>query len=218
MDGAISKITEAASDAIKNTNELIRERLFSPMYFYFLIAWVVTNWKFVYVLLFVEEETIIRGYRMLKVDYLEQMYQCGWWSVAQLLVIPAVSTFVIVWWFSKLSEMFFKKHETHLMNKRAIKSELEYTEKYKKSKSERAVREVSEAQKIKYEDNRDFNDSLDEQNPDVIVSSQSLLPSEVLYNTDYQAYVDQLDEWRDYQAQKGEDLVVQEEIDRRRGK
>jgi len=222
MEDTTTKITDTISDAVRNVVEITRERIFTPMYFYFLGAWIVTNWKFVYSLLFVNEETILQTYQVLKVDYLAQMYSLEWLlpllnSILKLLIIPLISSFVIIWWLSKLSEMFFQKHEEHQMNKRVIKRDVEYREKVHYAKSKREIREQELDNKIKYVGNKGFNEWLDEQNEGVNIGRASMLPSDVLYNTDYKAYEAALDDYINQQRKIVEDIVVQQEIDRRRG-
>src|SRR3989344_28205 len=152
------------------------------MYFYFLGAWIITNWKFVYTLLFVNENTILQTHQMLKVDYLVQMYSFEWFfpllhSAIKLFIVPFISSFVVIWWLSKLSEVFFQKYEEHQMNKRVIKRGIEYKEKLSYAISEREIREQEFDNRVKYEDNVDFNDWLDEQNKEVEIAKTTMLPS-----------------------------------------
>lgn len=223
MDETAIKITDTISGAFKSIVEIATERIFTPMYFYFLGSWIVTNWKFVYSMFFADEETILQAHHMLKVEYLLRMYSAEWFlplwhSVLKLFIIPAVSSFVIIWWLSIISEMFFRKYEEHQMNKRVIKRDIKYREKVHYAKSEREIREQEFDPRIKYEDNHDFNESLDEKYESVNIGGTVMLPSEVLYNTDYKAYVAALNEYTDYQVKIGEDIAIQQEIDRRRGK
>lgn len=223
MDETAIKITDTISGAIQSVIEITKERIFTPMYFYFLGSWIVTNWKFVYTLFFADEETILRTQNMLKIEYLSQMYSTEWFlplwnTVLKLIVIPAISSFMIIWWLSILSEMFFRKYEEHQMNKRVIKRDVEYREKVHYAKSEREIREQEFDNRIKYENNSDFNESLNEKSESINIGGTVMLPSEVLYNTDYKAYVAALNEYIDYQTQMGEDIAIQQGIDRRRGK
>lgn len=226
MKDSTTKITNTISNAVKSVVEITKERIFTPMYFYFLGAWIVTNWKFAYTLLFVNEETILQTHQVLKVDYLAQMYSFEWFlpllnSVLELLIVPIVSSFVIIWWLSKLSEMFFQKHEEHQMNKRVIKRDVDYREKVHYAKSERVIREQELDKRVKYEDNKDFNEWIDdteENGEPMFVLGVPILPSHALYNTDYEGYKDRLNQWENEQSQKGEDIAVQQEIDKRRGK
>lgn len=218
MENSLSKITDTATKVFDKAGEIAQDRLFSPMYFYFLIAWVITNWRFVYSLLFVDEETILKTQNVLKVDYLSQMYKLDVFSGLHLFIIPFISSFVFVWWLSILSNKFYQKHEQNQMGKRSILRDIEYREKVKQAKSEREIRDAESDIMLKYADNTDFNDFLDDSGDKVEVAGIEMLPSEVLFNTDPKAYKDQLNNWFDEQAQIGEDIVIQREIDKRRGK
>ncbi len=196
MDNSLSKIVGTASDAIEKAGEIVQERLFSPMYFYFFIAWIVSNWKFAYVLLFVDEKTILVTQRMLKVDYLAQMYGLDWSGILHLVIAPLISSFVFVWWLSLLSTKFYRKHEENQMEKRSAKRAVEYAEKVEIAKSEGEIRKAIFDTRVKYEDQKRFNDSMDENFDKVNIAGTSLLPSEVLYNTDYEAYKEALEEFQ----------------------
>ena len=189
-----------AKNLIDDAKEILKERIFSPMYFYFIIAWIITNWSFVYVLLFVEENFILDHEKVLKIDYLKSYYSFStsydmYWSFLELLVIPAIAAFGAAWWLSRLSEIFYKKHEEHKQENRMIQRRLEYVEKVRVAKQEREVRDAeSDKNTIKYEDNREFNERLDIETVDV--AGLTMLPSEVLYNSDYEAYKEKLSEWK----------------------
>lgn len=188
-------------DTIKNSVEVIKERLFSPMYFYFILAWLITNWKFVYTMLCTSEETIWKEKRILKIDFLQKMYSLeDWnilWSLAKLFFIPAISAVVIVWVLSSFAEKFYEKHEEHKLNKIYIKRELEYRHEVRIYKIQRAIRNAeSDKNDIKYADNRDFNNHYDELNGGTVkIGGYDFLPSEVLYKNDYDAYKDALTEY-----------------------
>lgn len=223
MDEVTTKITDTFSNAVKSVVEITKERIFTPMYFYFLGSWIIANWKFVYSMFFTDEETILRTHQMLKVEYLLGLYSAEWflplwYSALKLFIIPAIFSFVIIWWLSILSEMFFRKYEEHQMNKRVIKRDIEYREKVHYAKSERVIREQELDNRIKYENNSNFNESLDERYSSVTIGKTVMSPSEVLYNTDYKAYVEALNDYEGYMAQMGEDIAFQQEYDKRRGK
>lgn len=224
MSDTVEKVTASISNALDRVVDITHERLFSPMYFYFFTAWIVINWPFVYTLLFIDNDFLWQNQGQMKVEYLAHMYsnELIWplyWSALYLVILPAIAAFAAIWWFSRLSEMFHKRYEEHQMNKRVILREIEYREKVGFAKQQREVRDQELDKKdIKYEDNDDYNQSLDNSQATPVISGISYRPSEVLYNTDYQAYKEGLEEYNDYQVQKGEDLAVQEEIDKRRGK
>lgn len=193
----IEETKELGKEIINDTKEVVIERFFSPMYFYFILAWIIYNWTFIYSLLFVNSQKI----KKFKLDYLLSFYPtnsfwdylCNFWYV---LLGPALSTYIIIWWFSKLSEKSYGKFEEYKSNKRSIKRLLDYQEKVKIATEERKIREQeSDKPKIRYNDNDDFNNSLDEIYGDVEISGIKYTSSDLLYNTDYEAYVEQLNEF-----------------------
>ncbi|MGW8184930.1 MAG: hypothetical protein ACWGHO_02360 [Candidatus Moraniibacteriota bacterium] len=190
---------DIAKNLVEDIKEVFKERVFSPMYFYFIIAWVIANWSFVYVLLFTDEGVIINSEKVLKIDYLRNFYNFStladiYWSLLELFIVPGIAAFAAAWWLSRLSEKFYKKHEEHKQENRMILRGLEYAEKVRIVKQERNIREAeSDKNIIKYENNEAFNESLDESVVDV--AGVTMLPSEILYNTDYEAYKQALEEW-----------------------
>jgi len=190
---------DMAKKILEDTKEILNERIFSPMYFYFIIAWIITNWSFVYTLIFVDEKNIWDSKGVMKIEYLKSLYNFSgsfelYWSISELFIIPICASFAANWWLSKLSEVFYRKYEEHKQEGRMIMRELEYKEKVKNAEQERKIRDAeSDKNKIRYIDNDDFNNSLDGKT--VNVAGYDMLPSEILYNTDYEAYRDELGNW-----------------------
>ncbi len=202
MATTLETIWKSIEENSKNLAEVIKERLFSPMYFYFIIAWLITNWKFAYTFLFTNEEVVGNIRKILKIEYLGQFYQfdsfasCSW-SVSKLILIPAFSAYIAVWWFSRLSERFYERNETYKKNKRVILRWIEYEEKVSIAKKEREIRDAqADKKEIRYEDNEEFNSDFDDNSKEVQVAGITMRPSEVLYNTDYEAYKAELEEWK----------------------
>lgn len=230
----MEKIIETITDGYKDLSEIVRERVFSPMYFYFIIAWVITNWKFAYALIFLTPEFIYSSQKTDKITFLSGFYSMELWlpfihSVSQLLLIPAISTFVIVWWFSHASEKFYEKTEKHKQNKRAIKRAIEYTEdkviklklNYAKEafdKQENALIKKIDNSSIAYKDNDNFNRWFDDANGDrVQISDLEFYKSEILYYTDFESYKSALNEWKtikdskinDFQKSKNSEMLLE---------
>lgn len=187
-------IIDTTKEVGKDISDTMKERLFSPMYFYFILAWLITNWQFVFSFFALDQKYL----RVLKVDYLASFYQFDsilniTVSLLKLLVIPAISAFVVVWYLSIWAEKFYKKTYQSKMNKEVIKRKIDYLDKIHLSREQRLLREVESYKKI---ENKAFNQYLDDANPqNISVSGIELKPSEVLYNTDYQAYVDLYDDF-----------------------
>lgn len=191
---------ESAVNSIRDHSEtllkMFMERFSSPMYFYFGIAWIITNWDFVYAFFFTDQSVLKDLRQITKVEYLIGFYQFSFWSFLKLFVIPAISAYIAVWWLSRISEEFFRKYESYKINKRTILRELDYAEKVAIARRERKIRDSeSDKKEVRYEDNDEFNTDFDDNSDIVRVAWISMRPSEVLYNTDYEAYKEQLQEW-----------------------
>lgn len=197
MADLIDNITDTAKEIAQDAKDVIKQRFFSPMYFYFGISWIITNWKFVFAFLFIDSDDIYGE----KLDYLVSFYPINWpwvwsdlpttlWSISKLLIIPALSAAVFVWWFSQLSEKFYKRNETFKINKQTIKRKLDYKEKVNISEEQRKIRDTeSDNPEFRYEDKTEFNEWFDEKfDENVKVGSLEYTPSEVLFNTDFESY------------------------------
>lgn len=200
----LEEAKEYSKELLEDTKEVVLERFFSPMYFYFILSWIIYNWTFIYSFLFVESKEL----KKLKVDYLLSFYPVNSFSnialnVWYVFLGPAISTFLFIWCFSILSELSFKRFEQYKTNKRTIKRLLDYEEKVKIAKEEREIRDQeSDLPTIIYNDNKDFNEWLDSSQENVMVGSLSYSPSEVLYNTDYQSYKEALEEYNNQEQQE----------------
>lgn len=196
-------IIDDIKDSLKNVAEVIDERVFKPMYFYFLISWTIINWKFVYVFLFADESIIVEQKSILKIEYLTNLYQWSslydiFYSFSFLILLPLCSAFAVVWWLSKLSEMFFEKNEQYKLNIKTIKRTLEYKGKVDYAKEQRQIRDAeSDKKDIRYEDNSEFNEDFDFASDDVVLAGTNFKPSEILYNNDYDLYVEALKEFQE---------------------
>lgn len=192
----IEETMDIVKDTLKDAQEVIKQRFFSPMYFYFLLSWIITNWKFVFALFFISSDDIYGE----KLDYLINFYplsDLSWiWSITKLIIIPAASAAVFVWWFSQLSEKFYKRNETFKMNKEAIKRGLDYDFKKKQKIEDIELRELEVEKKVvDYKDNIEFNDDYDSLNEIINLSGSTLLPSRVLYDSDYDLYIESLNDY-----------------------
>jgi|GEM_PF-2679853 len=200
----LEEAKEYSKELLEDTKEVILERFFSPMYFYFILSWIIYNWTFIYSFLFVESKEL----KKLKVDYLLSFYPVDSFSnialnVWYVFVGPAISTILFIWCFSILSELSYKRFEQYKTNKRTIKRLLDYEEKVKIAKEEREIRDQeSDKPEVRYIDHEDFNKWLDDSQDNVVVGSLSYSPSEVLYNTDYQSYKEALEEYNNQEKQE----------------
>lgn len=200
----LEEAKEYSKELLEDTKEVVLERFFSPMYFYFILSWIIYNWTFIYSFLFVESKEL----KKLKVDYLLSFYPVNSFSnialnVWYVFLGPAISTILFIWCFSILSELSYKRFEQYKTNKRTIKRLLDYEEKVKIAKEEREIRDQeSDKPEVRYIDHEDFNKWLDDSQDNVVVGSLSYSPSEVLFNTDYQSYKEALEEYNNQVKQE----------------
>lgn len=184
-------IKETAKEIYNNVSEVLTERVFRPMYFYFIISWSIINWKFLYVFLFADEKIIVEQKSILKVEYLSNLYQWSSWQEASysllfLVVLPAISAYLVVWWLSLLSEKFVKKNEEHKERIKSVKKLILEKEKFYFENEMVQLREIeSKKQQIKYEDNSEYNDYLDGLQDNITIGNITILPSRALYENDY---------------------------------
>ena len=199
----VDDIKETAKEIYNNVSEVLTERVFRPMYFYFIISWSIINWKFLYVFLFADEKIIVEQKSILKVEYLSNLYQWSSWQEASysllfLVVLPAISAYLVVWWLSLLSEKFVKKNEEHKERIKSVKKLILEKEKFYFENEMVQLREIeSKKQQIKYEDNSEYNDYLDGLQDNITIGNITILPSRALYENDYVAYKVGLDEYKD---------------------
>lgn len=203
----VDEAKDLAKEILKDTKEVVIERFFSPMYFYFIMAWIIYNWTFVYSLLFVDSTK----FKKYKLDYLLSFYPTsGFWDYVHnfwyVLFGPALSTYVLIWWISIWSEKSFKRFEEYKLNKKTIKRLLEYKEKVKIAKEEREIRDQeSDKPEIRYNDNQEFNEWFDSSQEVIKVGKLTLTPSEVLFNADFASYKVALEEYNNRDTEEEEE-------------
>ncbi len=227
MEKILESVTDTIKENWKNLSEIAKERLLSPMYFYFIIAWLITNWYFVFIILFENNETILKEKKIIKSEYLTHFYNyhefSSWWM---LLIYPAISAWFAMWILNLVSEKFYKRYEEYKKNKRQILKivkekeveedkirDLEGKTKLVKKRAEIIENEYKK-RPYQYEDNEEFNNSIDDEQDLISVSWILLKPSEILYNNDFEAYKAQLEEWISEQG----DRYIQNKIDTERWK
>ncbi len=193
---------EILEKSIDDLTEVIKERVFKPMYFYFIISWTIINWKFVYVLLFENEKIIVEHAKILKVDYLAGLYKVGTMpeifnTSLSLVILPFVSSFVFVWWLSRLSKIFFIANEEHKASVVTAKKIVILKEEFKLENEMKETREDAEKlAKIEYKINQNFNQDFDSSSEEISILGIDIPPSKALYENDYDVYVAALDDFK----------------------
>lgn len=127
----------------------VEEKINSTMYGSFILSWCLWNWKSIYITFFVDQDKIKEIYGVLKSDYLSNLYQLSsWgsvlWTVAQIILLPAITAYLIVFQLYKIEKFFFTRAlKNKYEKKRAINIEekkfLEGEQKKLKTKSENVM-------------------------------------------------------------------------------
>src|SRR6185312_11869575 len=95
-------------DLKKSINAVLYERISSPLYGTFVLSWVASNWKAIFITIFISSKELPTN----KLDYIiEQFYPCWFWSLLKLLIIPILSTFIFIVWMPRLVNKAFEINE-----------------------------------------------------------------------------------------------------------
>ncbi len=99
---------------ISSIKDNIANRLNSSLYGSFLISWCLWNWKAIYITIFVDQKLIYSKSNILKIEYLSDLYSLKPWlplfsTIANTLILPAISAYIITFWLCKIEYIFFKK-------------------------------------------------------------------------------------------------------------
>lgn len=204
----VEKVESAMTDKLwnffKTTGKILEERIFSPMYFYFIISRVLWNWKFVYVLLFVDQSNLMRE----KLDLMTSFYTFdSCWSflltLLHLLLWPLFTTWLAIQPLTWLSNEITKYYEKKQQVKRIEIHSLQFKETILKAAEEKQQQE-KEARKLKidYDPSSKFNEWINQTfDPSgwkgIQIGEVTVFPvSEALYYTDYDAYISLLESYK----------------------
>lgn len=132
------------------------ERITSPFYGYFVISWIIVNWRLIYIAFFVRGEDIFKKTNLLSNEYLffniPSFRTVGYWL--DFLIYPFIATLFIFWLMPYITRIYFLKN---IRNKKALKLiELNENKEIKKEEKELVVaeknlikEEVEKAKQIK---------------------------------------------------------------------
>lgn len=115
-------------EIITSLHNDFRDKMASPIYGIFIVAWAVFNWNFLYALFFLSEEKIWYATNgMLKNDYLLYRYFDFHSLFFYLkLIVPVGITYFLIWHFPKfISIPAYEKSEENNFQKKLIKNRLE---------------------------------------------------------------------------------------------
>lgn len=121
-----------------------RERAVSPLYGTYILSTIAWNWKFFYVL-FLQDQAALS---VPKIEYVEQKFLSDGVLIHFLwfFVIPAITTYVIVWWVPFVSGWAYRKHLEFYFRKKIIREEVKLAYEYKESRNLAELATIKEEQ------------------------------------------------------------------------
>ncbi len=72
----------------KSINSILYQRITGPLSGTFLLAWIITNWKIIYVTLFISQDKLTKN----KIDYIIENYWDNW----HLICYPSIVTVILI--------------------------------------------------------------------------------------------------------------------------
>lgn len=114
LEKAIEGIKEflgEGSEFIQSTHDALQERITSPFYGYFLVSWLIFNWRLVYVAFLIDQETLFEKTGMLRIEYLNSLLPkiFSLELIMQFFILPFLLTILFFWVFPYVTRIFYKK-------------------------------------------------------------------------------------------------------------
>lgn len=168
-----SKITNSFKEFFGKENEFIesvdiavQERITSPFYGYFIVSWIVLNWKIIYIAFFVNQEKIIEKTNLLRHEYLSSSFPLylSWKHFWLFLIYPFVLTTLFFWLFPYITRFFYRKS---LKNQKKLKIiEIQETRQQRKEEK-KLIREETQLIKEKAEKQKEVK-KVEKDNPEIL--------------------------------------------------
>lgn len=107
------------NELVASAEIALSERIASPFYGYFLISWLIINWKIIYVAFFLDQQYLFEKTGLLRNEYLQTIIPpFGPQYLWQFLLEPTILAWAILWLFPYGTRVFYRKS---LRNKKALK-------------------------------------------------------------------------------------------------
>lgn len=102
---------EEIKESCKNN---LNEKISSPFYGTFIVSWLLWNWKIWYVTFFIDSDLLVNDKHILKIDYIINIYNVDnflniFYSVGHILILPLLSSLLIVYLMPIITCRFYKK-------------------------------------------------------------------------------------------------------------
>jgi hypothetical protein len=116
----IKKLFGNDSEFVESVQIAAQDRIASPFYGYFLISWLVFNWRIIYSAFFINQENLYHKTGLLRIEYLNSIIppRLSWMFFFNFFVFPFLLTIFFFWISPLISRFFFRKH---IRNKKALK-------------------------------------------------------------------------------------------------
>lgn len=143
--------------------QLLKDRLTSPFFSTYLFSWIATNRNFLYTMLFLDENLIFQRYKLLKNEYLTQLFynhefitKYLWitsnicikiLSISLRFITPLIMVFIVYYIINKIERHIYKLDQENSTKKTKIKYIEEISridEKIKKLNKENELIEISQ--------------------------------------------------------------------------
>lgn len=106
------------NEIVSSAAASIEERMSSPFYGYFIISWLIFNWKFLYIAFFVDQEKIFEKTGLLRDEYIWLKLPVDIYGhILQFVFYPFLLTSLAVFVFPFVTRLFFWKN---ILNKQAL--------------------------------------------------------------------------------------------------
>lgn len=131
------------NEVVQSTQIAVEDRLSSPFYGYFIIAWLVVNWHPLYIAFFIDQGKIFEKTGFLRNEYLFSILPIShtqefWWK---FFLFPLTLTLLFFWVFPYGTRIFYRKS---IRNQKALRIiELQENKKEAVQEKELAKAEVS---------------------------------------------------------------------------
>ena len=138
------------NEVVTSFNIALEERITSPFYGYFIVSWLIINWKILYVAFFVSQDKIFEKLGLLRHEYLSISFPSfsSFHHLLYFLLYPLLLTIFFFWIFPFFSRKFYRKS---LKNQKALRIiEIQETTEQRKEEK-KLVREEKELIKEKAE-------------------------------------------------------------------
>jgi len=92
---------------------IFKERISNPFFRYFIISWILWNYKFIYFLFFLDESIFYKIHNLSKFDYLIQniyFYNTWYCNLWLFVIAPLISTWVLIFILPEFTYLFLDKH------------------------------------------------------------------------------------------------------------